>query len=88
MLETVEKDHGRIETRRYYQSAQLDWFADRSKWEGLRSVGMVEAMREIGGQRTVERRYYLTSLPLGVAAFALMGAILFKVALRLRPKLD
>ena len=70
VLETVEKDHGRIETRRYYQSAELDWFADRSKWEGLRSVGMVEAMREIGGQRTVERRYYLTSLPLGVATFA------------------
>jgi hypothetical protein len=28
--ETVEKDHGRMETRRYYQSAQLDWFADRA----------------------------------------------------------
>jgi predicted transposase YbfD/YdcC len=68
--ETVEKDHGRIETRRYYQSAELDWFADRSKWEGLRSVGMVEATREAGGQTTVERRYYLSSLPLGVVTFA------------------
>ncbi len=28
-LETVEKDHGRLETRRYYQSDQLAWFADR-----------------------------------------------------------
>src|SRR5438093_6687522 len=27
--ETVEKDHGRLETRRYYQSAEIDWFADR-----------------------------------------------------------
>ena len=70
VLETVEKDHGRIETRRYYQSAELDWFADRAKWEGLRSVGMVEAIREIGSQRTVERRYYLASLPLGVETFA------------------
>lgn len=70
VLETVEKDHGRIETRRYYQSAELDWFADRAKWEGLRSVGMVEAIREIGGKRTVERRYYLTSLPLGVETLA------------------
>jgi len=69
-LKTVEKDHGRVETRRYYQSAELDWFADRAKWEGLRSVGMVEAIRELGGQRTVERRYYLTSLPLGVETFA------------------
>lgn len=68
--ETVEKDHGRIETRRYYQSDQLDWFADRAQWEGLKSVGMVEAIREIGTERTVERRYYLSSLPLGVATFA------------------
>ena len=70
VLETVEKDHGRLETRRYYQSAALDWFADRAKWPGLQSVGLVEAIREIGGKRTVERRYYLASLPLGVATFA------------------
>lgn len=68
--ETVEKDHGRIETRRYYQSAELNWFADRAKWAGLRSVGMVEATREAGGKTTVERRYYLSSLPLGVETFA------------------
>jgi predicted transposase YbfD/YdcC len=48
----------------------VDWFADRAKWEGLRSVGMVEAIREIGGRRTVERRYYLSSLPSGVATLA------------------
>lgn len=70
VLETVEKDHGRIETRRYYQSGELDWFADRAKWEGLRTVGMVEAVREAGGKQTVERRYYLSSLPLGADSFA------------------
>jgi predicted transposase YbfD/YdcC len=69
-LETVEKDHGRIETRRYAQSAELAWFADQGKWAGLQSVGMVEAIREAGGQRSVERRYYLSSLPLGVETFA------------------
>jgi predicted transposase YbfD/YdcC len=69
-LETVEKDHGRFETRRYYQSNQLDWFADLPKWEGLQSVGMVESLREVAGKTTVERRYYLSSLPLGVEAFA------------------
>ena len=69
-LTTVEKDHGRLETRTYYQSAALDWFADRSKWEGLKSVGLVEATREVGGKKTVERRYYLSSLPLDVRVFA------------------
>lgn len=69
-FKTEEKDHGRIETRRYYQSDELDWFADREKWEGLRSVGMVESIREVNGQRTTERRYYLSSLKLDVATFA------------------
>jgi predicted transposase YbfD/YdcC len=68
--ETVEKDHGRLETRRYYQSDALEWFADLGKWEGLKSVGMVESTREIGGRKTTERRYYLSSLPLGVETFA------------------
>lgn len=68
--ETVEKDHGRIETRRYYQSDHLDWFADKEKWEGLHSVGMVESLREINGEVTRERRYYLCSLKLDVETFA------------------
>ena len=69
-LQTVEKDHGRLETRTYYQSAVLDWFADRGQWEGLKTIGLVQAEREVGGKKTVERRYYLSSLPLGVATFA------------------
>jgi len=69
-LETVEKDHGRLEIRRYYQSNQMGWFEDRAKWEGLKSVGMVESVREVAGKSTVERRYYLSSLPLGVETFA------------------
>ncbi|MBE0545846.1 MAG: ISAs1 family transposase [Verrucomicrobia bacterium] len=68
--ETVEKNHGRIEIRRYYQSDALDWLADRSKWEGLRTAGMVEAIREVDDKTTVERRYYLSSLQLDVATFA------------------
>ncbi len=69
-FETVEKDHGRLEIRRYYQSAELDWFADRSKWEKLTSVGMVESIRIVNDQTSSERRFYLSSLPLGVEPFA------------------
>jgi len=69
--ETVEKDHGRLEERRYWQSTTLDWFADREKWEGLQSVGVVETRRQAGsGPVTVERRYYLSSLGLDAARFA------------------
>ncbi len=69
-LQTVEKDHGRLETRRYYQSDYLEWFADRGQWEGLKSLGLVESVREVAGKATVERRYYLSSLKLDVATFA------------------
>jgi len=68
--ETVEKDHGRIETRRYWQSDRIDWFADRKKWEGLRSTGVVESVRDLDGQIQTERRYFLCSLPLDVPRFA------------------
>lgn len=67
---TVEKDHGRLETREFYQSADLGWFADRAKWEGLQTVGMVQATREVNGKISKERRYYLSSLPLDVERFA------------------
>jgi predicted transposase YbfD/YdcC len=68
--QTMEKDHGRLETRSYYQSDCLDWFVDKIKWEGLRSVGMVESVRELDGKTTVERRYFLSSLKLDVETFA------------------
>lgn len=72
-LETADKGHGRLEIRRYYQSTDLGWFADLDEWEGLKSVGMVESIREIKGVQSIERRYYLSSLPLDVAQFA--GAV-------------
>jgi predicted transposase YbfD/YdcC len=60
--ETLEKDHGRIERRRYWVTEAIEWLADKPQWEKLRSVGMVEATREVDGQVTTERRYYLSSL--------------------------
>lgn len=66
----VDKGHGRLETRRYWQSDALAWFADREKWAGLRSVGVVEATRQVGDRTTVERRCYLSSLPKDAALFA------------------
>ena len=59
--ETVEKDHGRIETRRYGLSDVLAWLDTRQGWAGLHAVGMVEAQRESSGKVSVERRYYLCS---------------------------
>ena len=69
-FQTIEKDHGRIETRRYWHCTDIDWFEDKPLWKGLQSVGMVESIRRIKGKNTIERRYYLCSLPLGAQHFA------------------
>lgn len=67
---TTDKEHGRLEVRRYWQTEKLEWFADRKEWEGLKSVGVVEARRTINGKESVERRYYLSSLSNDVERFA------------------
>jgi len=67
--QTIEKGHGRIETRRYWQSTDIGWFADRELWKDLRSFGMVESIRKVKGKSTIERRYYLSSLPLDAQRF-------------------
>ena len=56
---TVDKDHGRIETRRYALSVNLAWFPARSQWAGLKALGVVESTREIKGKISTERRYFL-----------------------------
>lgn len=68
--ETTEKDHGRIETRRFWQSDKVEWFADLDQWEGLKSFGVVESTRNVGGVVTMKRRYYLLSLTRSVRTFA------------------
>lgn len=69
--QTIEKGHGRIETRRYWQSSDIAWFQDSRLWKGLKTFGMVESIRKIKGKSTIERRYYLSSLPLNAQRFGL-----------------
>jgi predicted transposase YbfD/YdcC len=59
--ETVEKDHGRIEIRRYALSCQIDWLDAKPNWAGLQALGRVESTRIIGDQISTECRYFLSS---------------------------
>lgn len=66
--ETVEKDHGRIENRRAVALdavALLGGLRGLAAWPGVQSVTMIEARCEpaAGGSASVERRYFLSSLP-------------------------
>ncbi len=67
----IDKDHGRIETRRCIASDVLAcWEPEPDLWPSLRSIVMVEATREIGNVSTTERRYYVSSLPADAARIA------------------
>ena len=61
--ETIEKDHGRIEIRRYAVSSQIDWLEAKPDWAGLQAVGRVESTRLIGDHASPECRYFLCSFP-------------------------
>jgi predicted transposase YbfD/YdcC len=61
--EEVDGDHGRIETRRlwvFWNVADLGPIA--KQWSGLRSLVVVERIREVNGERSVQRHYYISSL--------------------------
>jgi predicted transposase YbfD/YdcC len=61
--ETLEKDHGRIERRRYWTTGKLDSIKEKEKWPSLTSVGMVESHRTANEITSTEVRYFISSLP-------------------------
>jgi predicted transposase YbfD/YdcC len=61
--ETVEKSHGRLETRRCFAFTQLDCLAKPEQWPDLKSFAVIEAERWIQGKTSFERRFYISSLP-------------------------
>lgn len=66
--------HGRVETRRAWVSGEVHWLGRDllGAWPGLAAVAAVECRREvIGGDASVERRYFVTSLKSATA-----GAVL------------
>ena len=64
--ETVNKGHGRIETRRCWAISDPDYISyvnDRQEWHRLTSMVMVESERLLDGKTTRQIRYYISSLP-------------------------
>jgi len=61
--ETVEKDHGRLETGRCHVFDQLECLDKPEQWKGLRCFAVLESERTIGDKTTCERRLYISTLP-------------------------
>jgi predicted transposase YbfD/YdcC len=59
--ETRDEAHGRREVRRVWSSTDLSTIPDASKWPSLKSITLIERVRDSGGDVNVERHYYISS---------------------------
>ena len=72
---TIDKDHGRLETRRCVVAHELSAMGKQAQaWPGLKSVVMVESTREFingrdKGKASTEWRYYISSHQLDASEF-------------------
>jgi predicted transposase YbfD/YdcC len=60
--QTVDGDHGRIETRTTTVIHDVAWLQERHDWPSLKAIVMVESTRESGEKTEFETRFYITSL--------------------------
>lgn len=69
-VESVEKDHGRLEVRRCWAFTQLDCLSNPQQWPDLKMFGVIEAERTINGKTSCERRLYIGSIASAAAVLA------------------
>lgn len=61
-FETLDKGHGRIETRRCVALSVPDYIPEIKRWPGIKSIARIEAIRETRGKMTSEVRYLIGSM--------------------------
>lgn len=57
-----EKSRGRHEIREVWVTNELEWLPQRENWQGLKSFVCLRSTRIIKEKKTVEFRYYISSL--------------------------
>jgi predicted transposase YbfD/YdcC len=71
--ETIEKNHGRHEIRRYWIMEVKDAgerLTHLEAWHNIQIIGMVESIRTVHHKTSVERRYYIGSIEKDIRLFA------------------
>jgi predicted transposase YbfD/YdcC len=64
VYQDFEIDHGRAERRKHGVTGDVQWLIERHPlWSTIQSIGVIEEKRRIGEEESVERRYYVSSLP-------------------------
>jgi predicted transposase YbfD/YdcC len=67
---TEEQGHGRHETRTYLQMRVPKTLPGFASWPGLKTIGLVISCCLRDGKECLEKRHYISSLPMGVKRFA------------------
>jgi predicted transposase YbfD/YdcC len=67
---TTETGHGREEIRHYIQMPVPADLPGQERWKGITTIGVVMLTCRRDGKETVETRYFISSLPVGVKLFA------------------
>ena len=72
---SIEKSHGQLETREYYQTGDIKWLCQRKGWKGMKSIIMEHKVLEKEGEKHTEYRYFISSLPedINLASRAVRG---------------
>jgi len=68
--EQTVKGHGRLDTLIYYQFQVPETLPGRSRWPGLRTIGVAHRISQQGDKETHEVRHFISSLKMGVKQFA------------------
>lgn len=61
-FDTLDKGHGRIETRRCVALSVPDYIPEIQCWPGIKSIARIEAIREAHGKMTSAVRYLIGSM--------------------------
>ena len=73
---TVEKGHGRIETRTYTASSKVDWITSERSYPGqprfktIKTLLMLHARAEYADRCSFDTHYYISSAPLDIERIA------------------
>ena len=54
-----EKDHGRIEKRKYFLSYDIEGISDKEKWKTVKAIGKIIVYRDNGTKVTKEEQYFI-----------------------------
>jgi predicted transposase YbfD/YdcC len=60
--DTIDGDHGRIETRQYVTTSDIDWLPGKHLWAGIKTIAMAVRQREIDTKVSTETSYFISSL--------------------------